>query len=424
MFYIDYSLPWYSRYLLFLDAPFRYSWRHLIFYFQAKSIKKHTGESVLSSAERVAHFTVAFLQAIPILGVVVALVDWLFFRRPLRLIRLESKEAIKVAEATVKECQAELHYIISRVLPFYRSIITFRGKNPDLEAKKLEKHIPERFIEEMKALSLVSQIPYKEILLANTIIDMLDLFGCSICGVSKDRETGQESHEFATNYFPSRGRGHNTIDVEQSFKRYDEMLAFFPGVSKRSLLKMLRRVNVRDTIHTMILDANRREICVAVGSEYVANRRLKRFTAKKLFGAEKQIKGDFEALLARNLDWPMAYFAPLTRLFVRQGNAQYHTTVTINIPGLLGGYCGMNEHGLCYSASIVPATTQEGIPNQLLFRKILEEAKSMREALKILEKCQPASSMNLILAAPDGIVHVELDPSRKKIGPSFLSFGI
>lgn len=424
MFFIDYSLPWYSRYLLFLDAPFRYSWRHLIFYFQAKAIKKHTGESLLSPAERIAHFTIAFLQVIPFLGVVVALFDWLLFRRPLRLIRLESKEAIKVAETTFKECKAELHYIIYRVLPFYRSIITFRGKNPDLEAKKLEKYIPGRFIEEMKALSIISQIPYEEILLANTIIDMLDLFGCSICGVSRERETGQESHEFATNYFPSRGRGHSTIDVDQSFKRYDEMLAFFPGLSKRLLLKMLRRVNVRNTIHTVIADATLREIRLAVGSEYVANRRLKRFTAKKLFGNTKQIKGEFEALLARNLDWPMAFFAPLTRLFVRQGNSQYHSTVTINVPGLLGGYCGMNEHGLCYAASIVPATTQEGIPNQLLFRKVLEEAKSMREALKILEKCQPACSMNLILAAPDGIAHAELDPSRKKIGPSFVSFGI
>ena len=54
MFFIDYSLPWYSRYLFFFDAPYRYAWRHLLYYFQDKIIKKRTKVALFSQKERMA----------------------------------------------------------------------------------------------------------------------------------------------------------------------------------------------------------------------------------------------------------------------------------------------------------------------------------------------------------------------------------
>lgn len=423
MIFIDYSLPWYSRYILFLDAPFRYCSRHLLFYFQAKSIRKHTSVSILSKREKVTHFCIAFLEVIPIFGHLIACFDWLLFRRPLRLIRLKTLTANERAKNITEECCFELYFMLEKVLPLYRAILTYRGKKPYEEARKIEKYIPERFINEMQALSAASNIPYVEILLANTVIDMLDLFGSSICALSKNQETGQKSREFATNHFPSKGRGHNSIDIDHSFRRYDTVLASQPTLSTNSLLQMLRKVNCKDTIHTVIADVNKRELSIAIGSDHVANRQPKRYSAQVLFGDAHMIQGDCQAMLARNLEWPLAFFSPLTRLFVRERNGQYHATALINCPGLLGGYSGMNEYGLSFAASVVPAKTQEGIPNQLLFRQIIEEAKSIREALKILEKSRPACSMNLILAASDGIVHAELDPSRKKVGAALLTFG-
>jgi hypothetical protein len=422
MFFIDYSLPWYSRYILFLDAPFRYSSRHLVLFFHNKSIHKHTRVSVLSYAESIAHFCIAFFEVIPILGLLVALIDWLLFKRPLREIVLESKNPFEAGKALVKACSDELQFIMHKILPIYKSIMVFRGKNPYEEAKKLERYIPERFIEEMKGIAKASGIAYDEILVANTIIDSLELFGCSICAMSKERSSGKVCREYATNYFHSRGRGHTVIDVDRSFWRYDEMEAFNPDFDKRSLQEMLRRVNYRDTINTIIFDVNRREIQLAIGSDYTANRRLCRFKAKKLFGDTLQIDGPFNALLARNLDWPMAIFAPLTRVFVRRGH-EHLATASIAWAGIIGAYSGMNEKGLSLAASIVPSSTQEGIPCQLLFRKILEEAKSVQDALKIIDKSRPSSAMNLMIAAADGIVHAELDPARKSIGASSVTFG-
>ncbi|MBS0655409.1 MAG: hypothetical protein JSR46_06520 [Verrucomicrobia bacterium] len=416
MFFIDYELPWYSRYFLFLDAPFRFCFRHLFFYFQAKSIQKYTGVVILSKAQKRAHMSIALLESIPILGHVVALFDWLLFHKPLRLIHIDTTKTL------IDECSAELHFMIDSVLPFYKAVITNQGKDPLAEAKKLEKYIPERFIEEMKALSAVSEIPYESILLLNTVISMLELASSSIYAVSKDRTTGLEAREFATNYFPSLGRSHHAVDVDNSFKRYDDMSSYKPKLSTRDLLRTLRRVHYKATIHTVIADTNARKLSVAVGCDFSANRPLKVFKAASLFGTNEEVLGTHKTMLARNLDWPMAYFAPLTRLFVRKGSAQFHTTAMIHAPGFLGGYTGMNEHGLTLASSIVPSKSQEGIPNQLLYRKILEEAKTIHEAYKIINLSQPSSAMNVIIAGPDGIMHAELDPMRRKVGAISVSF--
>lgn len=416
MFFIDYTLPWYSKFLLFFDAPFRFCFRHVYFYSQAKSIQKHTGEVILSKTQKWAHLAIGFFEMIPFLGHVVALFDWFFFCMPLRMVRVDT------AKAFVEECGAELRFMIDCVLPFYKAIISRRGKDPYAEAKKLEKYIPERFIEEMKAISATSGILYENILLLNTVVDMLEFIGCSVYAVCKERATGIESRELATNYFPSLGRSHHALDVDSSFKRYDDMASTHPKPSVKALLRLMRRVQCKTTIHTVIADTNARTLSVAVGCDYSASRSLKVFKAASLFGSDKEVAGTCKTILARNLDWPMAYFAPLTRLFVRKGSAQFYATAIMNTPGLLGGYTGMNEHGLTLASTIVPSKSQEGIPNRLLFRKILEEAKTVREAHKIINLSQPGCAMNIIIAAPDGIMHAELDPSRRKVGAISVSF--
>lgn len=383
----------------------------------------HLGINFLSITERVAHFSLALLELFPLLGLFVALVDRLVFNCPLRIIEIDQQDPYKAGQAQAKACAKELHFVIERVLPIYKAIVFFRGKNPYEEAKKLEGYIPQPYIEEMKGLAEASGIAYDEILVANTIMDTLDLYGCSLCAICKDRETGQISRELATNYFHSRGRGHKVVDVERSFWRYDQLEACNPDFEKGSLLKMLRKVNYRNTINTVIFDVNQREIQLAIGSEFSANRPLKRFTAKQLFGDSTTIDGPFEALLARNLDWPMAIFAPLTRLFIRRERANALTTVSISLPGVIGGYSGMNQMGLSLATCIVPSIVQEGISSQLLFRMVLEQAKSVHEALKIIEKSKAASAVNLMIAAGDGIVQAEIDPARKSIGAISVTLG-
>lgn len=378
MFFIDYSLPWYSRYLLYLDAPFRYSFRHLIFYYHNKAIEKHTGVVVLSRAQRVAHFCIAFLEAIPILGVVTGLIDWLIFRRPLRRVQAADPE--------------ELDFMIHKILPIYKAISTSRNNNPYKEAKKLEAYIPERYIAEMKTLAQSSKIAYDEILLANTIFDFVPLFAATSCAIAEEGGICRALGDF------------------------------YADANAKSILRMLRKLNVRDTVNTVIFDVNARSVRVGIGSDYTANRRVRRFSAKKLFGDTGKIDGPCIALLGQNLNVPMALFAPLTRLFVRGDGRETHRSASLGLPGIIGTYSGMNEKGLALVASSVPSTTQEGIPSQLLFRKILDEAKSLHEALKIIDKAKPASAATLLLAARDGIAKVELDPAKKSIGASVITY--
>lgn len=346
MFFIDYTLPWYSRLLACLDAPFRYAWRHLISYFQSKAISRHTGCQILTQKERIGHFVVAFLEVLPIFGLFVAVVDWLICRKPSK--------------------SASFAYMINRVLPVYKRMAAFRK----CDIKGLDEYIPERYTLEMKALAKESGIAYEDIFALNTLPDTLNLF---------------ETHLWAE----SKG-------------------------SVKSAKKKIRSQNHRDTVLTAIFEGKKRTILLTKGSDYAANRYFKQFTLCKA--------GAVDALLAICINWPMALFAPLGELVLRESEGKYHATAVISYPGLIGGYAGMNDTGLILSASIGRSDARGGIPRQFLIRQILEEASSIQEALKILDQCQVSSLMHLLIAGSDGSVEATLDPARKRRGIVHLSY--
>ncbi len=153
--YLDYSLPHSSRYVLFLDAPFRYSWRHLIQYFHNKIIYNKAGIKLLTEKERMLHFCFAFLEVLPVLGIGVAIIDRLLFNKKI----------------TPK---ASIDFLVEKIVPLYCKVF---GQDAKKEASLQEAYIPRRYQEEMKELAKTYNIPYGSILLANTILDRLHLFG-------------------------------------------------------------------------------------------------------------------------------------------------------------------------------------------------------------------------------------------------------
>lgn len=349
MLFLDYRLPRISRYLLFLDAPFRYSWRHLIQYFTSRIVYKKTQKELLTARERFIHFTIAFLEILPIIGILVALID----------VALFSKRSDK----------AYTSFMFHNVLPIYSKIF---GPDP-----KQESYILPRYIDEMKKIAHDSSVPYADVLRANTILDRLSLFGGSIIA-----QKGQAC-KIATNYFHSHGRGSDVADISKSFWRFDTL--------QQASIHDLARVNMHETIASCLYDG--KNIRYSFGADYSANRPYK---TQKLPWKPTDIR------LAHNIDIPMNLLAPFTRITLHKNFC------SVGWLGIVGTYFGVNEHGLALAACSVPHFSQDGTPNHLLFRQILEEARDGNEALKLVEKALPAVSMNLIVAAADGLYRVEI----------------
>lgn len=294
-----------------------------------------------------------------------------------------------------------------------------RGKNPLAEARKLEPHIPQEYRDEMQGMVQTAGVSYEDLLVGNTIFDSMSLFGCSLFAVSQDTQTKQISRVMATNYHHSRGRS-GQPNVDRSFQRYDALQACPWSTSTQTLQTALLFANYYDTVQSILFDPQTHDIHLATAGQYAANTKYTHLKGSDLFGRSfMQRTGQKIVKLARNFDWPLPFLGPMTTVIVRPTSPGKKATAIVGWAGLTGAFSGMNEDGTALSISIVPSDRQEGIPNQFLFRKILEEASDIRTADNIVDALKPASSMNLCLAAADGIEMLELDPKRKAQSAAF-----
>lgn len=321
---LDYSLPASSRYILFLDAPFRYSWRHLIQYFNSRIIDKRARIQLITEKERMMHFLLAFLEVLPLLGILVAICDRLLFYKK-RAIVTQYGEQERVG----------VMFMVEKIVPLYSKVF---GSDAKKEASLQEAYILPRYIQEMKAIAEKYHVPYGNILLANTILDRVNLFGGEI--------------------------------VTENIKP--------------SLLKD----NKRDTIASCVYDEKNKCLLYAFGSDYAANRAHKTLPLEWLHAPS----------IGQNITTPMGLLAPCTRLFIHKKTAHTYAYVSISWLGMIGTYSGINEHGLVVTATNVLSASKTGTPCHLLIRQLLEEAKTIEEAKRLLTKSEPASSMNLLIA--------------------------
>lgn len=379
MLFLDYSLPRISWYIFFMDAPFRYSRRHLIQYFNSNIVRKQTGIELLTPAQKAVHFTFAFLEVLPIVGLFVACVDRILFSTKRAVVAAYSNKDMQIAS-----------YMLEKIAPTYCKIF---GPDAQKQASMQEAYILPRYADEMKALAHQTGMHYKDILVANTILDRLALCGGSI------KATNADAYKVATNYFHSHGRGDSVHDAYKSFWRYD-MLAASTDSSKNAL----KKIAMQETIASCVYDATSQKLLYAFGSDYSANRPYRCYSLKALLGKSHELT------LIHNIDVPMGLLAPFTRLFVRPKTSQTHAFVSIGWLGLIGTYSGINEHGLIVAACSVPGQkpVQGRTPNQLLIRQILEEASNLQEATDLIKKTTPSSPMNLIIATSSSIIRVEL----------------
>lgn len=414
---IDYSLPATSLNRLYLDANFHYGYRHLQAAVMSIGIHIYSGIAFMSAAEICAHIVIGLTEMIPIIGHLLALADQKINHRDVQIIRLSpGKSAYEMGIEEGQLLKEDIQFTVTKVLALFKKMLEFQGKNPLEEARNLEAYIPREYIEEMRGLAVGAGVPYEEVLIGNTIFDVMSLFGCSLYAISDDQATGTANTEIATNYFHSLGRGRSNVD--ESFERYDALQAA-PASSENDQLKNnLSQVDYYDTVQSMILDTNTCDIELATASQYAASTSYTHFSGNSLF--RQRLQKDRAARkiqkIARTLDWPLPFLGPLTTIIVRPRSFKKEETMTIGWPGLIGTFSGMNAQGVGVVISVVPSRTQKGTCNQFIFRRILEQAATIEEATAIVEESRPASPMNLCIAARNGIALMELDPARRKQG--------
>jgi len=120
-------------------------------------------------------------------------------------------------------------------------------------------------------------------------------------------------------------------------------------------------------------------------------------------------------LMARNLDFfTMGVLEKYSMVYLFQPRG-YYSFISVNWPILIGVLSGMNEKGLCCAVMEVRSGKREykGMPSVLLFRRLMEEAATVEEAVKILKETKKVASNNLMLMDASGnSVVAEIGPKK------------
>jgi isopenicillin-N N-acyltransferase-like protein len=122
---------------------------------------------------------------------------------------------------------------------------------------------------------------------------------------------------------------------------------------------------------------------------------------------------DGVARFGRNLDFPSLGVADkYTTLFVYKPTGRY-AFVSVGWPGMIGVLSGMNEHGLTLSNMEVTRGRRmpTAMPYTLLYRAVLEQCRTVDEAVTFLQRTPRQTPNNLMLMDADGNrAVVELTP--------------
>jgi isopenicillin-N N-acyltransferase-like protein len=144
----------------------------------------------------------------------------------------------------------------------------------------------------------------------------------------------------------------------------------------------------------------------------------KLFTCSALL-VEKGKSATGGTLLGRNLDYPSLGYIhqySLVTMYRPKGKLAF---VSVGFPGLVGVLSGMNEAGVALSVLEVFATKEEepkfdskGIPYALCLRQVLEQARTIDEAKKLLEGMSRTTNINVAIADRNGTAVLEVTPKR------------
>jgi isopenicillin-N N-acyltransferase-like protein len=106
----------------------------------------------------------------------------------------------------------------------------------------------------------------------------------------------------------------------------------------------------------------------------------------------------------RNLDFPSFNVADKYSVLMIYHPTAKNAFAAVSWPGLIGVLSGMNEHGLSLANMEVTRDRRmpQAMPYTLLYRTVLEECRTVKEAIALLEKSPRQTANNLMLMDADG----------------------
>ncbi|HTB62924.1 MAG TPA: C45 family peptidase [Opitutales bacterium] len=130
---------------------------------------------------------------------------------------------------------------------------------------------------------------------------------------------------------------------------------------------------------------------------------------------------DHVARFARNLDFGSFNIADKNTVVLIYHPKGRFSFATIGWPGMIGAVSGMNEYGLTLSNMEVPrgpGLVAQAMPYTLLYRCVLEQCKTVAEAVKFLQVTPRQTANNLMLMDASGArAVVEITPEKITVRP-------
>jgi predicted choloylglycine hydrolase len=111
------------------------------------------------------------------------------------------------------------------------------------------------------------------------------------------------------------------------------------------------------------------------------------------------------ARFGRNMDYfTFGILDQRTYVLVYHPTNRYAFASIAAAPGLVGVISGMNEHGLCLATMEVPRSLRlpHAMPSMLLYRTVLENCRTVDEAIAFLRKTPRQTAFNLMLMDASG----------------------
>ena len=113
---------------------------------------------------------------------------------------------------------------------------------------------------------------------------------------------------------------------------------------------------------------------------------------------------DGVARFGRNLDFPSHGLAEKSSVVLIFHPVGKYAFASVTWPGMIGVLSGMNEHGLTLANMEVDRSMRRpsAMPYALLYRTVLEECRTVSQAVALLEKTPRQTANNLMLMDADG----------------------
>jgi predicted choloylglycine hydrolase len=141
------------------------------------------------------------------------------------------------------------------------------------------------------------------------------------------------------------------------------------------------------------------------------------------FIAEKERSATGSPLFARNFDWLPSKGLPQQSMVTVYRPEGKRAFAIVTLAPIGGAISGMNDAGLCCTINAIALAKSkdkakfdwEGTPTLLLFRRVLEECKTIDEAKKLLEGAKRTTSASLTLCDELGGAVFEITPKTIEV---------